>query len=215
MFDPEDRSWIESSVCAQNAEIVVSFCVAGEFYRDLSKREAAPLRLPKVGQRWGETRLISVGDALADPEPLIAYYKTVLALAAEYSQSYDDISHHFWMLLRIVSEAGEIGFPWHDHLEEIDGVLGWLIASTEGDDWHDLEQGWEMIATRVGAKLHFRQGLFDQGGELANLAFSRDELSVSAKQTQAIISQLMPILVDELGDDYWTRYRQDLSIHSV
>lgn len=213
MFDPKDRAWLEQSVDAPRASVEVSFFVSDEFYRDPNNLDEEPLQLPFGESLQGDGNLISASDALAKPQPLVTYYKEVLSLATEYSQTYDEIRRFFWLRLRILSEAGEIGFPWYDHVEEIDGVLDWLTSSRDGDQWHDVERGWEMIALRKGAKVHFREGMYDQGEEQENLAFSIEELSASAAQTRSIISELIPKLVSKIGEDYWTRFRRDLSIH--
>ncbi|MEM7060442.1 MAG: hypothetical protein AAF557_22915 [Pseudomonadota bacterium] len=213
MFDPQDRSWLAQSLDASNAKVEIGFFVSGEFYRDPNNTEEKPLPLPTIGSLQGDARYLFANDAIAETQQLIEYYKQILTLATKYSQTYDEINHYFSLRLQIVSQAGEIGFPWYDHREEIDGVLDWLISSQDGDQWHDLEQGWEVIVVRRGTKLHFREGAFDQGGEQENLAFSGEELSSSIAQTRSIMSELIPKLVREIGEDYWTRFRYDLSSH--
>ena len=130
--------------------------------------------------------------------------QSLLALAAEQGQCREEIGHHFWLRLRIHSPLGQLTFPWYDRLVDMNQLFDWLSAAAEGDQFHDLDQGWEMIILRRVDRVHFREGGFDEGGEQINLSVPRAPLLSSVTQTRDEAAVLVALLTGAIGADYWS-----------
>ena len=211
MFDVEDRSWIAESVKVANAEAEITFSLQPAYYpKPNSLDEASPVALPAPAWTSTEPYDLASKDVLVNEQGLLDHYKAVLQLARRYGHSYNEFNHHMWLRLHFSWDGGGIGFAWYDTLDLMESVFDWLRNATDGELWSDVEQGWEMIAIRVGDRFHFRQGGFDQGDEYANVALPRDALLASISNLRERMGLIIARLTADLGEDYWTRYRYDL-----
>jgi hypothetical protein len=212
MFDTDDRSWLPNSILATTARAEIAFLLCNEFNKDpwaVAETDGIPLAAPSISAI--DPYRITSAQVLGHERALAEHYKAVLQLARQHNQSYNEIETHFWLRLHFEWEQRGLGFSWYDNFQPMEGLFDWLASAAEGDDWSDIEQGWEMICVRlVGSRFHFRQGRFDQGGETANVALPRDTLLGSISDLRGRMRLIIPRLVAEIGEDYWTRYRYDL-----
>ncbi|HYD86261.1 MAG TPA: hypothetical protein VEA80_02190 [Vitreimonas sp.] len=211
MFDVEDRSWIAKSVVTPNADAEITFSLPPTYHPDPnSLDEAGAIALPAPATTSAERYDLASKDVLPNEQGLVDHYKAVLQLARQYGHSYNEFSHHMWLRLHFSWDGGAIGFAWYDTLDSMELVFDWLRDAADGEMWSDVEQGWEMIAVRVGERFHFRQGGFDQGGEYANVALPREELLASISTLRERMGRIIAKLAADLGEDYWNRHRYDL-----
>jgi hypothetical protein len=211
MFDVQDRSWIAKSVMAANADAEITFSLPPTYHPDPnSLDEANAIALPAPAKTSAERYDLVSKDVLANEQGLVDHYKAVLRLARQHGHSYNEFSHHMWLRLHFSWDGGAISFAWYDTLDSMELVFDWLRDAADGEVWSDVEQGWEMIAIRVGDRIHLRQGGFDQGDEYANVAFPREELLASISSLRERMGRIIARLTADLGEDYWTRHRYDL-----
>ena len=208
VFDVADRSWVAKSVMAGNADAEITFSLPPTYRPDPnSLDETGAIALPAPAKSSAERYDLASKDVLANEQGLVDH---VLQLARQYGHSYNEFSHHMWLRLQVSWDGGTIGFAWYDTLDSMELVFDWLRDANDGEMWSDVEQGWEMIAVRVGERFHFREGGFDQGGEYANVAFPREELLSSISSLRERMGRIIARLTADLGEDYWTRHRYDL-----
>lgn len=211
MFDVEDRSWIAKSVLAKNADAEITFALSPTYQTDQNSLDnAGAVALPAPGKMSAERCDLASKDVLPNEQGLVDHYKAVLRLARQFGHSYNEFSHHMWLRLHFLWDGGAIDFAWYDTLDSMELVFDWLRDAADGEMWSDVEQGWEMIAVRVGDRFHFRQGGFDQGGEYANVALPREELLASVSSLRDRMGHIIARLTTDLDEDYWTRHRYDL-----
>lgn len=211
MFDVTDRTWITKSAVAASADADIVFSLSPAFHPDPNALdEMGAIALPAPLLASAEPYSPSSNDVFDNEQELAHHYKDVLKLARQHGQSYNEFSRHMWLRLHFEWTEGVIGFPWYDTLDGMEVLFDWLNDAADGDTWSDLEQGWEMIAVRLGPRLHFREGGFDQGGEYANVALPRDDLLVSISRLRERMHLIIGRLTAEIGEDYWTHYRYDL-----
>jgi len=211
LFDTQDRSWVKKSKFVGNAHAEISFSLAPTYQPEpdcLDEDNAISLPVFKIGNRNPED--IPSMDVVGNEQLLVDHYQAVLRLANEHGHTYREFEHHMWLRLHITCEDDAIGFSWYDTLERMEKLFSWLKDADDGDLWSDVDQGWEVIAIRIGPYVHFRQGGFDQGGEYANLAFPRDNLLKSVSALQKRIGLIIAELSRSIGEDYWSHYRRDL-----
>jgi len=211
VFELDDRSWVNNSVSASIADVEVFFHLSDEFHpdpNDLDDAAVLPLSMPS-NVLEGTSQLYS-RDAVAGFSELVEHYREVLNAAMEHRQVYNDFSHHMWQRLVISSDEGAVSFAYYDNWNEMNALFEKLKSIEDGQQHWDVEQGWEMIILRVGSRLHFREGGFDQGGEYANVSFPRDSLLASFKELELRMANLIGRLTQEFGEDYWSEFRQDL-----
>ena len=211
MFDIEDRSWIAKSVMSARAEAEITFSLPATFHPDPNTLdERGAIGLPAPAGSNAESHDLTSKVALRNAQGLVDYYKAVLQLARQNGHSYNEFSYHMWLRLYFAWDGGAIGFAWFDTMDPMEALFDWLQGAADGELWSDLDQGWEMIAVRVGDRFHFRQGGFDQGGEFANVAFPREELLLSIFCLRERMGRIIARLAADLGEDYWSRHRYDL-----
>ena len=211
MFDYEDYSWIANSVIAEKVDVEITFNLLPSFHPDPdSLDETDGIPLPASTTLSTESLKLSSKEALGNERKLAEHYRAVLRLAQEHGQSYNDYNHHMWLQLKFSSNEIAVGFPWYDTLDSMESLFNWLDSAADSETWSDVEQGWEMIAMRIGSRFHYREGAFDQGGEYTNVAFPRERLLLSISDLRKRMSLIISRLTAELGEDYWTRHRYDL-----
>ncbi len=211
MFDPQDRSWTTKSIVLTNTNAEIRFSLADEFYKDPNiLDETSRVAIPAPALESEDPYYPSSIEVLSHVGALAEHYRAVLKLARLYGHSYNEYCQHFWLRLQFEGAEGGIPFPWYDTLESMERLFDWLHSAADGDEWHDVEQGWEVIAIRIGQHFHLRLGGFDQGGEFANFALPRDPLLASVASLRERMGALVTRLTAELGEDYWTRHRYDL-----
>ena len=214
LFDTADCSWIEKSIEASVAEADAFFHLSDEFYPDpnnLDEATVIPLRIPSTVME-GTCQLFS-RDAISGFSELVSHYHDVLNAAAENGQKYNDFSHHMWLRLVISSDDSAIFFEY-DTWKRMKTLFEVLKTMEDGQQHSDVTQGWEIVILRVGSRLHFRQGGFDQSDEFANLSFPRKLLLDSFADLENRIVGLIERLTAEVGDDYWSEFRYDLIDYS-
>ena len=211
MFHTQDQSWTKNSVPSSDANVEALFHLPDKFHPDPNDvDEASAIRLETPPQATHGTHQLSSLDALAGFSDLVRYYRRVLDLAAYHDQTYNDFLHH--MRLRLVISSGDsaIGFAYADTWRDMKSVSDFLRSAKDGSQYWDADQGWEIIIQRHGECFHFRQGGFDQGGEYANISFSRNQLLNAFEDLAPRIDDLISRLTREFGDDYWSEFRYDL-----
>src|SRR5215471_14033625 len=180
MFGYKDRSWIDKSVIAENADAEITFSLQRAFHPNpnaLDERNAIALPAPAIPS--ADPYNLSSKEVLNNERPLAEHYKAVLQLACHHAKPYVAFNLHMWLRLHFRWNEGAISFPWYDTLEEMERLFGFLNDAVDGQTWSGVEQGWDMIAVRVGSRFHFREGNSDQGVEHANIALPREDLVAS------------------------------------
>lgn len=207
MFDQNDRAWIEKSVAAKGGGVEVDFRLQTDFYKGDAKdwrvgtQDTVALPAPVID---GAAKYhLSSREVVQHERDVAAHYKVVLKLAREFGKPLNEICHHFWLRLRLNSERDELTFPWYDTWSEMERLLLWLLSANDGDDWYDIDEGWEMTVVRAGSNFHVREG-DGEGVESANVSFKRDELLQSVAELRERIPPIIRRLTDEVGEDLWT-----------
>lgn len=211
MFDVEDRSWIARSAVALSAEAEIAFVLQPIFHSDPNALDDKDvITLPRPTKMATEPHFHSSKEVLDDVQGLLEHYRAVLKLAQRFGQSYVEFNHYMWLRLQFAWSKGTLSFAWYDTLKEMALLFDWLRDASDGQLWSDVEQGWEMIAVRVGTRFHFRQGGFDQGEEYINVSLPREDLLASITDLRDRMRIIIGRLTADLGEDYWTQHRYDL-----
>jgi hypothetical protein len=208
MFDPEDRVWLERSSYVPDGEVEVLFLLSKTFYGgDLKQyRPDAENVTPLPGfSDEAAAHEVPTAKALGREQDVLHHYRSLLRLAEANGRSFKDIQPHFWQRLVIGGSEGVVRFSWYDTWEEMKGVIDWLATANSGDDWYDVDQGWELHIVRQGARFHFREGS-GEGEEFCNLAVGVEAIQSSIAQLKLRFYRIIEVLSEELGADLWTAH---------
>ncbi len=212
LVDTHNPEWVAQSTVDACAEVEILFYLPHEFVVHGNNPDTSPkISLPTPRFPCATPDWYSSTEVLGHECELITYYQKVLDVAAEHAFGYDDVSAHFWLNLSIGSKASNVGFPWYDHYHECEGVLSWLETAKDGEIYHDVDQGWENTMIAKGRLIHVREWDPEEGAEYLNKAFYRQELLVSVAALRNRMRSILPKLVSGVGEDYWTKFRFDLS----
>jgi hypothetical protein len=136
----------------------------------------------------------------------VDHYIAVLDLARKHRKSFNSIRQHFWLRLSVEwPEEQALWFPWFDTWGHMDEGLAKVMA---GQEWWDVDQGWESILIKNGDWVHLRAG-DSEGEEFFNVAFPADRLFDSAERLRSRMPKLIAQLATQVGDDVWTSYRRE------
>lgn len=164
--------------------------------------------LPAVKRSSGEYTSI---ESLNHIDDLIHHYRTVLDLAKRYDLLYTDYFYHFWLRLRLRSEDLEIEFAGYDSWRQMRAVFDWLEHASDGAVRRDTFDRWELLVARRADRFHFRETGVDRSQRQTNVAFPKSELLAGIALLQERVEAIISRLVAEIGDDYWTDFRRDLT----
>ena len=129
------------------------------------------------------------------------------ARAREFGKSLNEIRHHFWLRMVLISDGETVSFPWCDTWSEMDRFFQWLETADDGKDWWDADQGWEMAVIRAGDRFHVREG-DGEDEEYFNIALPREPLLASVASLRDRVPKLIARLADRIGEDNWTTHRR-------
>jgi hypothetical protein len=206
MFDLESSEWVKASKSVEEPSVVVSFLTQVRFYvgdpNDPDQLDDESCYLPLATPNSADS--ISVASVVGKEEALAGYYRRVVELAAARGQGFDQFGHHFWMRLAIRWRGGQCVFPWYDTWGDMDRLLGWLPLADDGEQYWDIDQGWELVVVRKGDAFHFRQG-DGYGNESENVRLDREALLRSLKSVRSDVREVIDELEVHLGADVWTK----------
>lgn len=198
-----DRSWIERSKRVGTLDVEIGFLLQADFYLgDPNDHEQlsdparyAPLRRPDIVRACEDCVL--TGEAIGHEDRLVDYYRQIAEKAASLGKDFNEIRHYFWMRLYVWNREDGVGiaFPWYDALSEIRQFTQWLVSGTDAP-FQDLDQGWQVDATRESGRLHVRQSDPDGEEEYDNLEAPIGPVVQQAAEAEARASVLVARLTE-------------------
>lgn len=144
-------------------------------------------------------------------DELVRHYRTVLNLADHYELDYTDYFYHFWLRLRLRSEDAEIEFAGFDSWGQMQSVFAWLEQAEDNALKHEAIDRWKLRMARIGHLFHFQEAGVDRSSRQTILAFPRIELLSHILPLRERSEAIIEHLISEIGDDYWSDYRLDLT----
>lgn len=210
MFDLNDKSWYAESAKQPDGKFDCYFLCKTTLFvgddrnyaRDQHKRVELPVPQGPVRDGFCRVRASEVSDV----ETLVEHYVAVLDVARKHRKSFNSIRQHFWLRLSVewpVEQA--LWFPWFDTWGDMDEGLAKIKA---GQEWWDVDQGWESILIKDSEWVHLRAG-DGEGAEFFNVAFPADRLLGSADRLRLRMPELIAQLAKHVGADVWTNYRRE------
>lgn len=131
--------------------------------------------------------------------------RDVVEKAVTLDRPFAAISYYFRINLLLRWDGGELSFPWYDTWMEMDNLLGWLPLAEDGDDWWDVDQGWDMTIIREGPLFFFREGEGEGEASLA-IALEREPLLRSVRNLRDKLLPIIDKVSVHLGADVFTKH---------
>jgi hypothetical protein len=214
MFD-DTRDWLDRAEPVTDPDVEVVFATLPGFYvgdannpdQIRNPRYQVPLPNPVTGE--GNAAALTTRAVATHVEALAAHYREVITLAWVNGKAFSQFGYHFWMRLGIGWKGESLSFPWYDTWEEMDHLLGWLEAAEDGDDWLDIDQGWQLAVVRREERFFFREG-DDSDEERLVVSIDRRPLLGAVQSLRDRIVPIISELTSLLGTDYWTSRRSDV-----
>lgn len=208
----EDFYWTTQSTVSNITSIDLIFQLSpGFFSNPETPNQATTIALPMLPSASRRSGEYTSSEAFEHLDELVRHYRTVLRLADQYALDYTDYFYHFWLRLRLRSEEAEIEFAGFDTWGQIKCVFSWLEKAESSALSRKAIDRWNLRMARIGDHFHFIESGVNRSSRQTNLAFPRIELLSHIlslrERSQAIIDHL----IREIGDDYWSDYRRDLT----
>lgn len=205
------EQWIKDCERLDFINVDVCFCINEDFYygpHDVisieERKQTMPL--PSVTNKAAATFNFRSLKAEDNTEKLLAYYKEVLRLAANYKRAPLEISHYFW--LKLYFWRPDVGitmnFPWYDTLDEIAPVLEKIASGENGLLLKDFDQGWDIEIHGDDDYIYAREGDLSEGEINILHKIPRAPLAMECREVLERTRALIAWLSDNVGKDYWT-----------
>ncbi|MDP4605614.1 MAG: hypothetical protein NWS68_05625 [Erythrobacter sp.] len=207
MFDLSDDSWTARAKPLDNPEVVAFFQTQDRFLTGDPNNPAHfddPAHNVTLSHASAEG-YIRLSDFAAQQDRLIAHYREIATLAARHNKPFEHIRHYFWMGLAISSRTQGFSFPWYSHWDEFDRLLSWIETATQGEQFDDIDQGWDFAILRREGWFFGRAG-DGEGTEYANIRLPADQLITATRQARQQGPAAIGALTAALGADVWSRY---------
>ena len=210
MFDLSDHSWTHDATSLDDPEVAVFFLTQDHFLTG-DPNNPAHFDDPRHNARLAHASpkgFVRLSDFAAEQDRLIAHYREITTLAVQFSKPFEHMRQYFWMRLAIGSGSEGLSFPWYDHWAEFDRVLQWIETATEGEQFDDIDQGWEFVILRRNGWFFARQG-DGEGTESGNFRLPADRLIAAARRVRQEGPAAISVLTAALGADVWSRHHYE------
>jgi hypothetical protein len=207
--------WMDRAEAVDDPDVEVGFLTRPSFFvgdpndGDQIRDPRFEIALPTSGVGDAVTQMLNSRTAVGREEELAAHYRAVVDQAAAIGRPFNHYRHHFWMRLGISWGSDCLSFPWYDSWSEMENLLGWLLRAEDGEDWHDADQGWELVAVRAGSRFYFRLVDPDDGEEYCVVSIDSEALLEKVHALRGRVLPIIDALSALLGTDVWTSYRYD------
>lgn len=206
IFDgPLGTNWQEASTELKNPDVEIYFLLQdGSTFHDV---HTAQFKYPEITRKFEDQ--VSTAEVVGHEQELVDYYNQIAAAARLHKIEFTEISHLFWIRLRIHDGTGkqQYSFSYYDSLDEIIKFQEWVNKKNEQDIFTDQDQGWALEAQHREGFVYLIQYDPDYDSYSVNSFISHDllnsEMMLSVERARNIIKTLS----ESLGTDVWTRYR--------
>ncbi len=197
--------WQEGSTALVDAGIEIYFQLQdGSNFHDV---HTAQFKFPVIARKYKDE--VSTAEVIGHEQELADYYKQITATARLHKIEFTEISHLFWIRLRIHDAAGkeQLGFPYYDSLDEVIKFQEWVEQKNEENIFLDQDQGWALEARHKEGSVYLMQYDPDEDRYSVNNFMPHEllnsELILSVERARSIIKTL----AESIGSDAWSTYR--------
>lgn len=205
--DLGDPSWLDGAVRVSTVIVDGSMAIAPDFYfgpkNSFTKAQWHALREPIGVPLPSRDGWLPVELGLTHLDALIEHHRRLFEMARRHGKPIALGSPEVWMRPHIVGDRTIApAFPWTDTYASTDSILSALCAHREGELLWDLDQGWEILARRVGNDLILGERASDDDPGRV-LVVDRDRFVAAADAARARIDHLLTQLTEALDEDPW------------
>lgn len=200
-----DARWQDASSELEKPSIDVYFLLSdGRNFHDI---HSVQLEYPDIKREFEDR--VSTAEVIGNEQLLVNYYKQLFVAAREYEIPFTEISHKFWLRLKIQDRFGatKFNFSGYDTLEDILKYKEWVDLGDENILYSEMYQGWAMegqIKNSFAYLIEYDPD-YDAYSENSFISYEHlnNELTLAVGRAQIIVK----VLTESLGTDVWSRYR--------